>query len=115
MEESLADAEAAERFAEANVSIETAHVYALGHGSGGDLALASAASGNERELLAGIGALAPMTIAYRERAKASRPPADVCRKVRSRTTPPPLRGAATIRCSSCILASHDVVRARRRS
>lgn len=79
-EQSLADAEAAERYAQANDGIDAARIYALGYGSGGDLALASATSGNASENLAGVVALAPTTIAYRECAKATKPLADVWQK-----------------------------------
>ncbi len=79
-EESLADAEAAERFAQGNDGIDASRVYALGYGTGGDLALASAATGNESENLAGVVALAPTTIAYRACATATRSPADVWQK-----------------------------------
>lgn len=79
-EQSLADAESAERFAQANDGIDPAHVYALGYGSGADLALATAASGNESENLAGIVALAPTTIAYRECPKATPSAADTWQK-----------------------------------
>lgn len=79
-EQSLAGAEAAERYAQANDGIDAARIYALGYGSGGDLALASAASGNASENLAGVVALAPTSIAYRECAKATKSLADVWQK-----------------------------------
>jgi alpha/beta superfamily hydrolase len=63
-EQSLADAEAAIAFAETQDEIESAAVYALGYGSGADLALT--ASGSVDTSFAGVIALAPTVLSYRD-------------------------------------------------
>jgi len=64
-EQSLADAEAAERFAQGDDGLDSKRTFALGYGAGADLALASASSGNASETIAGVVALAPTAVAYR--------------------------------------------------
>jgi dienelactone hydrolase len=63
-EQSLADAEAAIAFAESQDEVDPASVYALGYGSGADLALT--ASGSADTAVAGVVALAPTVLSYRD-------------------------------------------------
>ncbi len=63
---SLADADAAVRFAQSAEGIDATHVYALGYGNGADLAFAIASLPDASESLAGVVALAPTTATYRE-------------------------------------------------
>lgn len=63
---SAADAEAALRYLQDADGIDAQHVYVLGYGSGADFAFASASSPNVSESVAGVVALAPTVLAYRE-------------------------------------------------
>ena len=63
---SAADAEAALRYLQGADGIDAQHVYVLGYGSGADFAFASASSPNVSESVAGLVALAPTVLPYRE-------------------------------------------------
>lgn len=66
-DQALSDARALLQFAADADGVDKTHVYALGFASGADLALAAAASPEVRS--AGVVALAPSVLAYRECAK----------------------------------------------
>lgn len=87
-EASLADAEAAIRFAQSADGIDAKRVFVLGYGSGADFALASASSPNVSETVAGVIALGPTVFPYAECLRRDRL-ASFLRAYRSRGQAPP--------------------------